>query len=84
MRRVSLGAPFSNNLEDKIDWCIDAIRQIEIASGDEDPFEILDGFTTTNVTSTRSLDADTVTLAELADVVGTLVEDIQARGPKRN
>ena len=34
----------------------------------------------TNVISTRSFDADTVTLAVLADVVGTLQADLTAKG----
>ena len=36
-------------------------------------------YTTTNVTVTRTFDADTVTLPELADVVGTLIEDLKAK-----
>lgn len=39
------------------------------------------GWSVTNVTVTRSYDADTVTLAVLADVVGTLIENVlKARG----
>ena len=34
----------------------------------------------TNVISTRSFDANTVTLATLADVVGTLQADLTAKG----
>ena len=34
----------------------------------------------TNVILTRSFDANTVTLAELADVVGTLQADLTAKG----
>jgi hypothetical protein len=37
-------------------------------------------YTESNVTTTRTFDADTVTLAALADVVGTLVVDLRARG----
>lgn len=33
----------------------------------------------TNVTTDRAFDADTVVIAELADVVGTLIADLQAR-----
>ena len=35
-------------------------------------------YTPTNVTADRSYDADTVVVAELADVVGTLIADLQA------
>lgn len=34
----------------------------------------------TNVTPDRSYDADTVVVAELADIVGTLITDLQAAG----
>jgi hypothetical protein len=37
-------------------------------------------YTPTNVTPDRSYDADTVVVAELADVVGTLIADLQAAG----
>lgn len=37
-------------------------------------------YTTSNVTVDRSFDADTVLVAELADVVGTLISDLQSRG----
>lgn len=35
-------------------------------------------YTPTNVITSRSFDADTVTLADLADIVGTIIEDFQA------
>lgn len=37
-------------------------------------------YTPTNVTPDRSFDADTVLIEELADVVGTLIADLQAQG----
>lgn len=37
-------------------------------------------YTPTNVTTDRSYDADTVIVAELADVVGTLIADLQSKG----
>jgi hypothetical protein len=37
-------------------------------------------YTPTNVTPDRAYDADTVLITELADVVGTLIADLQARG----
>lgn len=36
-------------------------------------------YTPTNVTTDRSFDADTVAITELADVVGTLIADLQAQ-----
>ena len=38
------------------------------------------GWTLTNVTATRTLDADSTTLAEVADVLGTLIDDMKERG----
>ena len=37
-------------------------------------------YTATNVTTDRSFDADTVAVAELADVVGTLIADLRTAG----
>jgi len=37
-------------------------------------------YTPTNVTTDRAYDADTVVVAELADVVGMLITDLQALG----
>lgn len=37
-------------------------------------------YTPTNVTTDRAFDADTVAVAELADVVGTLIADLQSLG----
>jgi hypothetical protein len=37
-------------------------------------------YTATNVTPDRAFDADTVLVAELADVVGTLIADLRAKG----
>ena len=37
-------------------------------------------FNVTNVTDDRTYDADSTTLAELADVLGTLINDLRARG----
>jgi len=37
------------------------------------------GWTTNNVTTTRTFDANSTTTAEVADVLGTLIEDMKAR-----
>jgi len=38
------------------------------------------GYQMSNVTVTRTLNADSTTLAEVADVLATLIEDLQAKG----
>lgn len=40
----------------------------------------LPDYTVTNLTTDRSYDANTVTTAELADIVGTLIADLKAKG----
>ena len=39
-----------------------------------------DRYTVTNVTADRTLDADSTSTAELADVLGTLINDLRDRG----
>lgn len=41
-------------------------------------FAFADAFTPTNATTDRAFDADSITLHELADVVGTLISDMQS------
>ena len=38
------------------------------------------GYQMSNVTATRVLDADSTSLDEVADVLGTLIDDLKARG----
>lgn len=59
-----------------------AFRQLEDASRVHIG-TIADGFTLSNVTETRTFDPTTVTLADLAHVVGTLLSDVQKRGSTR-
>ncbi len=42
--------------------------------------EAANAYTPTNVSTDRAFDADTVAVAELADVVGTLIADLQGQG----
>jgi hypothetical protein len=45
------------------------------------PTAVQTGYTTpTNLTTDRTFDADSTTVAELADVLGTLIEDLKAKG----
>ncbi|MEQ8226733.1 MAG: hypothetical protein RIA64_01505 [Rhodospirillales bacterium] len=43
-----------------------------------------EGYMTSNVTTTRTLDADSVTLDQLADVVGTVINDLTNAGRFKN
>lgn len=60
-------------------WAADLVRALEdLQAQTTKPAQV--GYSTSNVTATRTIDADTITLAELADVVGTLIDDLKAAG----
>ena len=85
MSSISFGqppGPFSS-LEDKIDYCIRALREVEIRSNDVTAQQIADNFTITNLNEDRALDCDSTSTAELADLIGTVLQDLKDRGPKR-
>lgn len=81
MRPVHLG-PVPADAKDKLEWCVAAIQTIARASQVADPNAIADSFTVLNVTETRTLDADSTTLAEVADVLCTWLRDLKRRGQK--
>lgn len=85
MRKVSIGSPsFSIATQPApIQYLMAAVRELAEASHDQITEEIADAYTVTNLTETRSLDCDTATLAQLCDVVGTLINDMKKRGVKR-
>lgn len=84
MRPVYLGKPSAAG-DDKMfrAWVLEAMAQIENASNDSTA-QIAKDFTITNHTATRTLDASTATLADLKNVVCTLIEDMQKGGMKRS
>lgn len=77
----------------KLDWCVRMISQIARASQDADPNKYADAYSISNLTETRTLDADAGTLANLAaaeaainetrDVLLTFIQDHKKRGSKR-
>jgi hypothetical protein len=84
MRPVPLApVPFNASTDAKVDWCIKQIQAIVSASHQNDPNIAADGFEVDNLTITRSFDADSTTLAEVADVLGTFLSDLKNRGSKR-
>ncbi len=58
------------------------MNSVSVASHDANIRDIGGEFTATNVTTTREFDADSTTLAEVADVLGTLVQDLAKGGAK--
>ena len=84
MRPVSLGKPANpKDLEAWKRWAQEAFSELERASY-EDLSAVAGDFTVTNFTETRTLDAGTATLADVADVLCTFIQDIRNRGMKRN
>lgn len=43
-------------------------------------YQTIQSYTPTNVTADRAYDANATTIDELADIVGTLISDLKARG----
>mgnify|MGYP000161222031 CR=1 FL=1 len=84
MRPAYVGSPpMSGTDGQKLDWCIKAILEIARCSKVENPNHVADAYLPSNVTDTRDFDADTATVAEVADVLGTFIQDLKARGTRR-
>lgn len=83
MRPVSLNRPASKSPEAFKKWIEECFAELERASY-EDISAIVQDFTVTNHTATRTLDAGTATLADVTNVLCTLIRDMQNRGMKRS
>lgn len=55
-------------------------RELEQASHMERVVSIAQAFTVTNVTETRTLDASTATVTDVANFLGTLIQDMRNGG----
>lgn len=65
-------------------WAHNALQLIELASQeDADIASIAQDFTVSNYTDTRTLNAGTATVADVANVLCTFIDDIKNRGMKR-
>lgn len=84
MRTLSLGSPMNpNDQKGTVEFILTSLREIENSSY-EDVALIADNFTVTaGFTVTRSLNAGTATLAQLAAFVATFINDIKHRGAGR-
>lgn len=69
-------------LERKVDWLMNVIDRIEAAS-QEDTGAIADPYSVTNTTPLRTINAQTATLAQVAEVVATFLSDMKKRGMNR-
>lgn len=83
MRQVTLPPPARSAGQQAFnEWVNACLREIELAS-QEDIALMAKEFTVTGHTPTRVLDAATATATDVADVLCTLLEDLQKRGSKR-
>lgn len=71
-------------VEEKIEWIMRALTEVQNASNEPDALDIAQNYTVDNVTTTRTYDANSTDADELADVLGTFLQDLRKRGPKRN
>lgn len=83
MRPVSLGRPAAKQDEQWKTWVEDCFAELELAA-QEDVATMVRDFTVSNYTATRTLDAGTATLADVANTLCTLIRDMQNRGMKRS
>lgn len=85
MRKVNLGAPSFQIATQPapIAWLLRAVMDIAQASNDQITEEVADAYTLSNVTPTRTLDPTTATATDVANVLATLLQDMQKRGVKR-
>jgi hypothetical protein len=61
-------------------WGNTLINQLELNLSSTNLAASVDNYNVSNVTLDRTMDADSTTLAELADVLGTLITDLKNRG----
>jgi hypothetical protein len=61
-------------------WANQLVNQLEMNLSNTNLAASSATYTMTNVTADRVLDADSTTLAEVADVLGTLINDLRDRG----
>lgn len=85
MRALNFGQPPGPTapIAAKVDWCMKALAEIQRWTNEGTAASISQGFTVTNLTESRSFDADAVTAAQLGDVVGTMLRDFSRGGSKR-
>lgn len=84
MRRVNFGMPPANlKVSPELQWVLQALKEVELASYEYDPASIASGFTISNYTETRTLNAATATATEIANVLATLILDLRRGGAKK-
>lgn len=85
MRKIFLGNPPEGTLQQSpsLRFVFNALREIEQAADEDYAADAADGFTVTNYTETRTLNAATATATDVANVLATFLFDLKKRGSKR-
>ena len=85
MKVVVLGQlPPGASVDQKINWIMQSLRTIELASQQEEVARIADSYTATGTpTVTRDINVSSPTLANAVAVLATLLDDIRKRGTRR-
>lgn len=84
MRPIFIGKPhMPDDPKAFREWAMQALSEIENASQD-DVAALAKDFTVSGHTATRTIDAGTATLSDIANAFCTFLEDLQKRGMKRN
>lgn len=84
LRALNLGMPPPTNLgmEARINWLVSSMVKLDRWT-QENPASVAKGFDVTNPTVNRDLDVSAATLAEVRQVLGTLLSDIAQGGAKQ-
>lgn len=80
MKQLSFGNPIGSFQQ----WAQDCFRQIEDASSEDIEQAVAQFSTTGSFTETRTFNASSATLADLRNVLATLISDVNKRGSKRS
>jgi hypothetical protein len=85
MRPVAFGPlPFNAGTEQKIDWIVRALQEVELASN-EDPIAVADSYgTDTSFTITRQLNVTAPTASNIAAVLASFLADLRKRGVNKS
>ncbi|MBW3099192.1 hypothetical protein [Pseudohoeflea coraliihabitans] len=85
MKPLALGRPPFNTAASgpEVRWLTEAMAEVRKASHEQVTEQIADAYTLSNFTETRTLDASTATASDIANVLATLLWDMQNRGVKR-
>jgi hypothetical protein len=77
MRKVNYVAHARVTQEERISQLEEMVRQLCLATFFGNMDDIASRFTVNNFTPTRTLDASTATATDVADFIGTLIDDIK-------